>query len=91
MSYPAYESFGKWIGRGYGAWRVYMALQPPALTFHTAKDVKVVGLVDELHMSPRDVIRALGVLTEAGYLVEHSRNRRGVRSLTLAYALEKAA
>lgn len=91
MSYPAYEAFGKEIGRGYAVWRVYMALQPPRLTFHTPRAVKVAAMVSELRMSPRDVIRGLSVLTQRGYLVEHSRDRRGVRSLTLAYALENAA
>lgn len=91
MSYPAFASFGKEIRRGYAVWRVYMALQPPCLSFHKPKDVKAVWLAGELQMGRRHVIRALNELVAAGYLIEHTRDAHGVRSLSLAFALEEAA
>lgn len=91
MSYPAYQDFGKHIKAGYAVWRVYMALQPPCLTFHAPKDIKAVWLARELKMGRRHVIKALNWLVEHGYVVQHGRGLHGVRSLTLAYAVEKAA
>ena len=91
MSYPAYDAIGHEIGLGYARWRVYMALQPPTLDFVTPKDVKIAWLCAELRMSPRKAIDAVNWLTERGYLVERSRSAHGVRALTLAYALGKAA
>lgn len=91
MSFPALASFGKEIRRGHAVWRVYMALQPPCLNFHKPKDVKAVWLAGELRMGRRHVIRALNELIAAGYLVQHSRDAHGVRSLSIAYALESEA
>lgn len=88
MSYPAYDQFGKDIGRGYAAWRVYMALQPPRLVFHQSRSVKAIALADELHMGRRHVIRALDWLVAHGYLIDNGRSSRGVRSLLLAHDIE---
>lgn len=88
MSYPAFTAFGKDIARGHAVWRVYMALQPPRLSFHRSKAVKAVALADELRMGRRHVIRALNELVDAGYLVQHGRDAHGVRSLSIAYAIE---
>lgn len=68
-----------------------MALQPPLLHFVDRRDVKLAWLVEELHMGRRQVIQALAWLVTHGYVVEHGRDPKGVRSLTLAYALERAA
>lgn len=89
MSFPAYDSFGKEIGRGFAVWRVYMALQPPTLDFVKPKDVKVISLANHLRMGRRHVSAAILWLIEHGYVVEHSRDAKRVRSLTLAYALER--
>lgn len=89
MSYPAFERFGKEIATGYAVWRVYMALQPPVLAFHAPKDIKAVWLSHELRMGRRHVIKALNWLGEHGYLIEHGRDHHGVRSLSLAYAVEQ--
>lgn len=91
MSYPAYDAIGHEIGLGYARWRVYMALQPPTLDFVTPKDVKIAWLCAELRMSPRKAIDAVNWLTERGYLVAHGRGARGVRSLRLAYSVDRAA
>jgi hypothetical protein len=91
MSYPAFTSFGKEIRRGHAVWRVYMALQPPCLSFHKPKDIKATGLATELRMGRRHVIRALNELVAAGYVIEHGRGLYGVRSLSLVFALEEAA
>lgn len=88
MSYPAYEQFGRQIGRGYAIWRVYVALQPPTLAFHAPKDIKAVWLAGELKMGRRHVIKALNWLVLNGYLIQHGKDAHGVRSLSLAYAIE---
>lgn len=89
--YPAYESFGRQIGRGFAAWRVYMALQPPRLDFAIPRDVKIGALSDELGMGRQHVRKALTELVSQGYLLEHGRDARRVRSLRLAYAVAHAA
>lgn len=91
MSYPAYEAFGKEIGPGYATWRVYMALQPPKLDFAVPKDIKTAALAQELRMGRQHVRNAITRLIALGYLIEHGRDTRGVRSLRLAYALSQAA
>jgi len=92
--YPAYEQFANEIGRGFSIWRVYMALRPPRLEF-TEKlnaqpcNVKVEMLAKELRMSERKVRAALDWLTSNGYLREHGRDGRGVRSLTVAHDVRR--
>lgn len=94
MSFPAYECFGKDIQLGFARWKVYMHLvHGPVLNFVTPVEVKVAALEASLRMSPRKVIDALDWLADRGYIVEHGRHERRVRSLTLAWTLnpEKAA
>lgn len=97
MSFPAYQAFhgeinsqtGKDIRRGFVRWRVYMHLvHCPVLNFVTPVEVKVTGLSSTLKMGPRKVIDALDWLASTGYLVEHGRHERRVRSLTLAWELQ---
>lgn len=94
MSFPAYQHLGKHIGRGFARWRVYMHLvhgsdtEPPVLNFVRPVEVKVTALADCLHMSPRKAQDALDWLAERGYIVEHGRGDRRVRSLTLAWELQ---
>lgn len=92
--YPAYEQFANEIGRGFSIWRVYMALRPPRLGFTehpetTPGNVKVEVLAKELRMGERKVRAALDWLTANGYLHEHGRDGRGVRSLTVAHAVRR--
>lgn len=87
MSYPAYDQLALDIGRGFATWRVYMYLRPPRLDFCTPVEVKVWSVALELRMSERKVRSALAWLIERGYLREHGRGSRRVRSLTLAWAI----
>jgi hypothetical protein len=88
VSFPAYEHLGKNIGRGFARWRVYMHLvHQPVLNFVTPVEVKVTALAVTLEMSPRKTIEALDWLVGQGYIVQHARHGRRVRSLTLAWEL----
>lgn len=85
VSYPAFEAFSRVVDHRRAVRRVYQALQPPRLDFALARPVKTIGLAHELKLNPRDVRAALNRLIGDGYLIEHGRDRRGVRSLRLAY------
>lgn len=92
MSCPAYEQLGKDIRLGYASWRCYMRLaigsehEPPILNFVTPVEVKVWYLAQTIPLSPRKVRSSLDWLVRMGYLVEHGRDARGVRSLSLAFS-----
>lgn len=90
MSYPAYDQLPLEIGRGFATWRVYMALRPPRLDFTQPTEVKVWAIAEELSMSPRKVRAGLDWLVDRGYLIAHGRGTRRVRSLRLAYAVQRA-
>jgi hypothetical protein len=64
-----------------------MALQPPLLDFAVPRDIKAVWLARELGMGRRHVIKGLDWLIDHGYLIQHGRDPKGVRSLRLAYAI----
>lgn len=68
-----------------------MHLRPPTLHFTEPREKKIWTLAAELHMSPRKVRDALDWLTARGFLVEHGRDSRGVRRLSIAYAVERPA
>lgn len=90
--FPAYAELGQNIGRRFATWRVYMHLvHAPILNHHIPTEVKVTGLGAALGMSPRKVVGALDWLVTCGYIVEHDRHERRVRSFTLAWELAKAA
>lgn len=89
MSYPAYDQLALEIGRGFATWRVYMHLRPPRLDFSDAREVKVWAIAAELQMSQRKVRAALDWLVDRGYLIAHSRGDRRVRSVRLAYAVQR--
>ena len=85
--YPAYSAFAKDVDIGFARWRVYMALQPPVLDFMRPVDIKIGALARSIPLHRDKVRDALNWLTKAGYIVEHGRNSRGVRQLTIAYAV----
>lgn len=85
--YPALSEFAEDPGRTYSRWCVYMALQPPFLTFTAPRDVKIPVLRTRARISMGATSRALQWLIERGYVIVHSRDRRGMASLILAFAL----
>ena len=92
MSFPALDAFEEDpIGEHKPTWKVYMHLQRSLLNHTKPKPVKVRGLTQTLHLGPASVIVALNRLVEKGYLIEHDHDRRGVRNLTLAWSIGKAA
>lgn len=88
LSFPAYEQIGRDVQLGYARWRVYMHLvNDGVLSLHRPTEVKVSGVCASLKMSRRKVTDALDWLTERGYLMEHTRQSRRVRVLTLEWAV----
>lgn len=90
-TFPAYTSIGKEIGLGFARWKVYMALQPPVLDFFAPTSIKTSWVEDQANVGHRQATDALAWLVERGYLVEHGRDARGTRSLTMAFAIRQAA
>lgn len=89
MSFPAYQAIGKDIGLGFASWKVYMHFVNDGVLNHTRPvDVKLTALASTIPLSRRKVREAVDWLTERGYVVEHGRDAHGVRSLSLAWALE---
>lgn len=92
MSFPALDAFETDpISESAPTWKVYMHLQRSWLNHTQPKAVKVRALTQTLHLGPASVIAALNQLVERGYLIEHSPGSRGVRNLTLAWSIERAA
>ncbi len=92
MPFPAYQAIGRDIGLGYASWRVYMHLVNDGVLNHTTPvTVKLSGLAIAIPMSRRKVREAVDWLTERGYVIEHSRDEHGMRSLSLAWALTAKA
>lgn len=103
MSFPSYAAFAKDSGITLTRWRVYMTLQPPFLDFLQPRAVKIVVLAEALRFEGRrhgrrrtgasreDVGAAVDWLVQRGYLTEHGRDARGVRCLTITYALPVSA
>lgn len=98
MSCPAYFAFGKDLRVGYSRWRVYMHLvHAPVLNHAKPVDVKISALALAIpargddtpgarrHISRRKLSDAIDWLVQNGYLLEHAKDRRGMRSLTLAW------
>ena len=66
-----------------------MALQPPFLSHATPRDVKIEVVRRRARVSMGATSQALGWLILRGYLVVHSRDARGMATVTLAYAVER--
>jgi DNA-binding MarR family transcriptional regulator len=89
MSFPALDAFeNDPISESPPTWRVYMHLQRSLLNHTKPLPVKVRGLTQTLKLGPASVITALNQLVERGYLIEHSHDARGIRSLTLAWSVD---
>lgn len=88
MSYPAMTTFASDPDRTYSRWCVYMALQPPVLSFTEPRDVKLDVVHRAARVSRGQASKALGWLILRGYLVLHGRDARGMPSLTIAYAVD---
>lgn len=84
--YPAFASFAEDPGRTYSRWCVYMALQPPFLSFTEPREVKIAVVKARARIGAGRASEALAWLERRGYVVVHSRDRRGMPSITLAYA-----
>jgi hypothetical protein len=92
MSFPALDAFEEDpIGEHKPTWKVYMHLQRSLLNHTKPMPVKVRALTQTLRLGPASVIAALNQLVGRGYLIEHSPGSRGVRNLTLAWSIDKAA
>lgn len=88
MSFPAMEDLAADIELGFVAWKVYMHLQRNVLNHVTPVEVKVWLLADTVHSNNQRVIESLNWLVHKGYLAEHARGSRGVRSFTLAWSVK---
>lgn len=102
MSFPAYETLSRDIDLGFARWKVYMRLVHGGVLNHaTPAEVKAESLAEgivwrnrrgrSVRLSPRKVRDALDWLVDRGYLVEHGRDPRGVRLLTLCWAMADVA
>lgn len=90
MSFPAFDDFFADPERTTARICVYMALQPPFLSHAVPKATKTDVVQHASRVSTRSVVDALAWLERRGYVVVHSRDRRGTPSLTLAWALPDA-
>lgn len=86
MSYPAFFDFFDDPERTVSRICVYMALQPPFLSHAEPRETKVDAVQVRARVSTRSTTDAIAWMIRCGYLVEHSRNPRGVPALTLAWA-----
>lgn len=82
--FPAYHAFHADPGRTYTRWVVYTALVD-ALDFATPREMKLDAIVAMCKVSRTAAAKAREFLITHGYLIEHTRDRRGLPTLTLAY------
>ncbi len=87
MSYPAFTSFFAESDRTPARIAVWMALQPPFLSFTLPRPVKISVLRTRAGCSKQTAIDTLHWLEQRGYVVAHGRSTRGTVSLSLAWAL----
>lgn len=85
MSFPALDAFAADRAVRRLTFRLYMHLQREVLDLTSPRPVKVAQLAHTLRMRPESVITSLNWLVERGYLVEHARGPRRIRSFTLAW------
>lgn len=73
------------------AMRVYARLLRNPLIFMLPQDVKGWLIADDMKVQPRSVYRAIDLLIERGYVIDHGRGTNNVRRLTLAMERPKTA
>jgi hypothetical protein len=83
--YPAYDALDRDPELTYSRWRVYRALRPPFLSFTEPREVKIAVVKARAKVGTGRASEALAWLERRGYVVVHSRDRRGMPSITLAY------
>lgn len=88
--YPAVSSFASDPGRTHARWAVYMNIQPPFLSMTVPKPLPVDSAALAAKVSTGAAAEAINWLIRRGYLVVHSVDGRGVRSVTLAWAIGDA-
>lgn len=86
MTFPALDDLAQDVNIGHRAWRVYMHLQRSVLDLRTPRTVKVNVLGEALRIRPASISKSLNYLVQSGYLIEHERETRGIRSFTLAWS-----
>lgn len=91
VSFPAFTAFFADPERTVARICVYMALQPPFLSFgDQPRAVKVITVRHRARVSTRSVVDALAWMERKGYVTVSGRDRRGTPSLSLAWALPDA-
>lgn len=88
MTFPALAAFAADHTVRRLTFRLYMHLQREALDINQARAVKVAELAHTLRMRPASVIESLNWLVQNGYLIEHARQSRRIRTFTLAWTRE---
>ncbi len=88
MTFPALDAFAADRAVRRLTFRVYMHLQRQVLDLTKPRAVKVAELAHTLRMRPASVIESLNWLVCRGYLIEHERKERRVRTFTLALRRE---
>lgn len=73
------------------AMRVYARLLRNPLIFMQPQDVKGWVMAGEMGVKPKSVYRAIDLLVERGYAIDHGRSMNNVRRLTLAIERPKTA
>lgn len=86
MTYPAWFDLMRdpVIHARPAAQRVYAHLLQNPRIFYEPEDAKAWKIADELQMSRDTVNDALDVLIEHGYLLDHGRDERKVRRVSVA-------
>jgi hypothetical protein len=87
VSYPALDSFAADHRIRRSTFRLYMHLQRSVLHHAEPREVRIWYLKDRLHMGATAIISGLNWLVLNGYLIEHGRGQRMVRSFTLAWSV----
>lgn len=89
--FPAFTQFFDDPGATPARIKVYMAVQPPALSFDAPQPLKVDAVRVTARVSHGATVEAVRWLIRRGYLTVHHTDRRGLRTVTLAYAVRRAA
>lgn len=88
--YPAYHEIANDVELKFARWKVFMHLvHAPVLNHVKPVRVKAWVLAKAIPMHRDKVNDALDWLVRRGYLLQHERDRRGVRTLTLAWTTEQ--